>query len=233
MALVKCKECNKEVSGSAKTCPNCGVKYPKKTSVVTWIVASFLAIGIYGAIRTPSANSSASPSGSTSSGGVAAAVTAPIAPQWEERVAVDKMTGKRKAYTTSPTVSPTDPMESPYRDVHAWMGVGCDGKDEWVYVAFSTAPNLTDTETKSGYSEIQARIKWDDKLENVALTQEWGAKVLHFDDTKRTISKITTSNAALLELKWYGQNHPYFSFPMDGAAASVAAMRKQCAGFSI
>ena len=26
MALIKCKECNKEVSDTAKTCPHCGYK---------------------------------------------------------------------------------------------------------------------------------------------------------------------------------------------------------------
>ena len=28
MALIKCKECEKEVSQSAKICPHCGVKGP-------------------------------------------------------------------------------------------------------------------------------------------------------------------------------------------------------------
>jgi hypothetical protein len=138
------------------------------------------------------------------------------------------MTGKRKVFAMSPTVPSTQTMESPYRDVTAWMGIGCDGKDEWVFVGFSTAPNLTDTETKSGYNEISTRIKWDNSLQNVALTQEWGAKFLSFDKRIQTISKITTSNEATLELSWYGQNHPQFSFPMDGAAASVTAMRKAC-----
>jgi hypothetical protein len=38
MALIKCKECGKEVSSNAKTCPNCGNKMPKKTSIATWII---------------------------------------------------------------------------------------------------------------------------------------------------------------------------------------------------
>jgi hypothetical protein len=32
MALVKCKECGKEVSSKAETCPNCGVTIKKKSS---------------------------------------------------------------------------------------------------------------------------------------------------------------------------------------------------------
>jgi hypothetical protein len=37
MALVKCHECKKEISKSAKTCPNCGTK-PRRTSLFTWLV---------------------------------------------------------------------------------------------------------------------------------------------------------------------------------------------------
>jgi hypothetical protein len=32
MAMVKCRECDKEVSSKAKTCPNCGVKNPQPQS---------------------------------------------------------------------------------------------------------------------------------------------------------------------------------------------------------
>ncbi len=39
MALIKCSECNKEMSDSATACPNCGKPYvkPRKISVVEWI----------------------------------------------------------------------------------------------------------------------------------------------------------------------------------------------------
>jgi hypothetical protein len=225
MALVKCKECDEQVSTSAKACPKCGAKPPKKTSTITWIVGIVVAFGIYGAIRAPSAKTASEPASSTA---LASVVEAPVKPQWAVTSSVDKMTGKRKVYVTSPIVASTEAMDRPYEDVKAWMAVGCDGKDEWVYVGFSTSPNLTDSETKDGYNQIHTRIKWDNKLQDVALTQEWGAAFLHFDNKLQTISKITTSNAALLELHWYGQNHPYFNFPMDGAAASVTAMRKQC-----
>jgi len=46
MALVKCKECSREVSSKATACPGCGVKMPKKTSVITWIVGGFFAVTI-------------------------------------------------------------------------------------------------------------------------------------------------------------------------------------------
>jgi zinc-ribbon domain len=234
MALVKCKECGEQVSTGAKSCPKCGAKPPKKTSIVTWTIVIFTIFVGYALIQSPSAktpSASASVPASAPSGALRSEESsAPVSkPQWRTSTSVDKMTGKRQVFATSPTVPPNETMEFPYRDVTAWMGVGCDGKSEWVFIGFSKAPNLTDTEAQSGgYSTFSTRIKWDESLQNVALTQEWGAEFLHFQDGRQGISKITASNSALLELKWYGQNHPYFNFPLDGAAASVTEMRKQC-----
>jgi len=139
------------------------------------------------------------------------------------------MTGKRQVFATSPIVSATEKMDFPYRDVTAWLGVGCDGKSEWAYIGFSKAPNLTDTDIGDGYNRINTRIKWNETVQNVTLIQEWGAPFLHFENDRQVISKITSANSALLELKWYGQNHPYFNFSLDGAVAAVTEMRKQCA----
>lgn len=50
MALIKCKECGKQISSKADSCPNCGRKRPKSTSGFTWAVVIFLAIGVYSAI---------------------------------------------------------------------------------------------------------------------------------------------------------------------------------------
>lgn len=48
MAMSKCRECGREVSTSAATCPGCGVKAPvKRTSAAAWIglvVVLFLAV---------------------------------------------------------------------------------------------------------------------------------------------------------------------------------------------
>lgn len=44
MALVKCKECEQEISKSADKCPNCGAPQKKKTSPVTWTVLVFIVL---------------------------------------------------------------------------------------------------------------------------------------------------------------------------------------------
>lgn len=41
MAMIKCHECGKEISSSAKTCPNCGVKPKKSVGIVGIAFALF------------------------------------------------------------------------------------------------------------------------------------------------------------------------------------------------
>ncbi|MDV0602844.1 hypothetical protein RZO85_24540 [Raoultella ornithinolytica] len=59
MALTKCKECKKEVSASAKTCPHCGVKNPGvglKGCLVIMLLA--LGFGVYMTARDSGEDSS-------------------------------------------------------------------------------------------------------------------------------------------------------------------------------
>ena len=44
MALIRCRECNHEISSKAKTCPNCGAPKKKPTSIVTRLFAYILLI---------------------------------------------------------------------------------------------------------------------------------------------------------------------------------------------
>ena len=45
MALIKCKECGKEVSSSAKSCPHCGINNPG-LSAKTFFAGMFFVVGI-------------------------------------------------------------------------------------------------------------------------------------------------------------------------------------------
>ncbi|MHC6084537.1 hypothetical protein ACYT85_15080 [Ralstonia solanacearum] len=69
MALKKCRECNTEVSGEAKTCPRCGVKNPaKRTSLLAKIALSFVALVVIGRLTaTPPEPATATTTTSTTS----------------------------------------------------------------------------------------------------------------------------------------------------------------------
>lgn len=57
MALIKCKECGKEVSDNAKSCPHCGAPPSKKTGCLTWVIAIFFAFVVFSSITNLSKES--------------------------------------------------------------------------------------------------------------------------------------------------------------------------------
>lgn len=60
MALIKCKECSKEVSSKADSCPNCGVVIKRKSGCLSYIVAGFLFLVLFGTIGSLMNNQSSS-----------------------------------------------------------------------------------------------------------------------------------------------------------------------------
>jgi hypothetical protein len=46
--LMKCKDCNGEISKKAKSCPKCGCPVKKKTSRVTWLFLIFVVLLVFG-----------------------------------------------------------------------------------------------------------------------------------------------------------------------------------------
>lgn len=147
---------------------------------------------------------------------------------WETTVDTDEMTGEVKAYAFSSSVQATKPMSFPYKGVTAWLGVGCSPKKSWTYIGFSSAPNVTNTETKSGYNQITTRIKWNDKVESIKLTQDWGAKSIHFSNDDIIIKKLAKSNSFMLELDWHGQGNRFFKFDLSGSSNALKTIGKEC-----
>ena len=225
MALVKCKECGEQVSNKAKTCPKCGAKAPRKTSLFTWLVLGFIIFIIYVSNQGRPAYVSTSPSNS------AKAKITELDYSWTHSTSKDKMTGKQSAYAFSHNVKSTKNMKFPYSDVNAWLGIGCDSDSEWAYIGFSKAPNLNNTRNIDGHNEISTHIKWDKKVEYLTLTQKWGASFIHFRDDNPAINNILKSKNALLELDWHGQNKTYFEFSLKGSSSALKKIRNLCSKF--
>ena len=235
MALSKCKECGAAISKKAKSCPQCGSpKGPKQYSLGKLLVLIIFGVFMYSLFsgnssQAPSTGSkpiAASTASSQKSG--SAEIVTPPQPTWRTSTSKDEMTGEFSAYAHSPDTRPSRKMEFPYHEVRSWMGVGCNAKREWVYFGFNDAPNLANDETEDGYNLIRTRIKWNDNVESVTLTQDWGAKFIHFRNDADAITKIASSSSALLELQWHGQQPAYFQYSLNGSSKAIAEIRKKC-----
>ena len=148
--------------------------------------------------------------------------------QWDVTSDKDEMTGEVSAYCSSKFASPTERMDFPYSDVKGWLGVGCDGDSERAYVGFTTAPNLANTTTEDGYNRISTRIKFDDEVEQITMTQDWNSKFIHFRNDSDIIEKFMTANTILLEMNWYGEGKTYFRFSGSGSTRSITQIRQSC-----
>lgn len=238
MALVTCKECGKEVSNKAKTCPSCGAKAPKKTSLLTWLVLILILLGVYSSFDTtaPSDKADAKANSKIKDSNVSKGTTEQSSkaepkeqlPVWRTNTSKDEMTGELKAFAHSPIAYPKKRMSFPYSDVTTWMGVGCDGSNEWAYFGFSDSPNITNDENKDGYSIIKTRLKWDEQIEDATLTQDWGDKFLNLRNDAYIISKIETSDSVMLELKWHGEQSVHFEYSLRGSKKAITDIRSMC-----
>ena len=148
--------------------------------------------------------------------------------QWDVSTSKDEMTGDVSSYCSSPSTTSTKTMSFPYSDTRGWIGVGCDGNSEWVYVGFTEAPNLQNTSIGDGFNSISTRIKFDDNVETVRMTQKWTSKFIHFNNDKDIIEKIINSNTVLIELDWYGEGSTYFRFNLGGSTKAINQIRQSC-----
>lgn len=62
VALVKCKECQALISTQAASCPNCGAKPRRKTSLLTWVIGGCFALIVFNFSTNSINRQSASPS---------------------------------------------------------------------------------------------------------------------------------------------------------------------------
>lgn len=148
-------------------------------------------------------------------------------PKWNTRISVDKITGKVSAYASSPTSIPDSSLGA-YRGMKSWIGVGCDKDSEWAYIGFSRRPILNGTQTHSGYSSLNARVRWGKQATTIKMTQDWGDRFLHFSNGKSAIGNLAASSNLLLELDFYSEGKRYFKYSLNGSSAAIKSIRSTC-----
>ena len=234
MAMTKCKECSREISRSAKTCPHCGVGNPgKNIGCLKGGCILLFACGLIAVVVTLIIPRSGGPRSQApvASGKTQQTVTRVASvPKWAFTTSTDEMDGATRYFAQSPASEPTEAMDFPYHDIEAWLGVGVSEADEWTYIGFSGEPNIAGAETHDGYDSFVARVRWDDKMETMTMIHEWGSKFIGFKDDPRAIAKMMAASKVLVEISWYGEGQVHFEFSLAGSSSAVAKARAKGAG---
>jgi hypothetical protein len=123
MALITCKECKKQVSDSAKTCPSCGAPVPKPTSRLAIFIAGFFGLIVFSTIYRSTTNTPQAVSApvtqiaQTSTRNPTDTQSAPEKPatkEWEYFNESDSMTGKTNQFATLTSDNSLD-LSFPYK----------------------------------------------------------------------------------------------------------------------
>lgn len=141
----------------------------------------------------------------------------------------DEMSGVKR-FTAMTDFSPSPELDSPYKGVKSALFIGCDTKRKKISVSmfFSKRPNIVNDETRDGYSSSVSRIKFDDKLDNIALMQVHGSSFLFARNADFAVKNIKNKKTVKLEIDWYGNGSPIFEYKVGGAKDAIKEISKSC-----
>ena len=155
-------------------------------------------------------------------------IPASVYGQWTTSETVDEMEGTTSYFAISPDVKPTRQMTFPYGDITSNLVIACKEANTFAYFYFSDSPNLSDDETEDGYNLVRTRLKADEVIENISLTQTWGANSLFLLNDEPYIQKAKEASEFLLELNWYGNGKVYFRYDLSGSAKIISEVENNC-----
>jgi hypothetical protein len=213
MAIKPCKECGAPVSDKAESCPMCGAKQPKETSVLTWVC-----VGILGLAAIIWMYSDKTPS--TSSGVVSttqATESENVKPKnWQYEASKDEMRGIETRFATTVSTNTVD-FDFPYNGGSKLiLALRKRGSEVDVMVS------ITKGQILCGIQNCEAAFKFDDgAVQSITMSEpDSHASDLLFvayDKTEsKIISQLKNSKKLVIEVPFYQQGKKQFTFDVSG-----------------
>lgn len=148
---------------------------------------------------------------------------------WSESSSKGGLNQGQSYFAVSARTSPVHQLDFPYHEITVSLGFGCDASDEWIYAAFSEAPNIANAQTEEEFNLYVTAIKFDNHVEEYVMTQKFGARFFHFKNDDQIAAKITDSSSMTLQLDWYKEGIVRFDFSLAGSNEVIERARKKCA----
>lgn len=143
----------------------------------------------------------------------------------------DPMAVNESYYATSDSFAPMKNLSFPYSDARSWIGVGCNTDNQyWAFIGFNKA-NFTGGQWNKGTKYHFAKIKYDDRINQVYLSESSdGRKFLTVGtgDKSAFIMGLKTSNTVITGVPWYEHGDVWFKYSMNGSTNAINTVFKKC-----
>lgn len=213
MAIKPCKECGAPVSDKAESCPMCGAKQPKETSVLTWVC-----VGILGLAAIIWMYSDKTPS--TSSGVVSttqATESENVKPKnWQYETSKDEMRGIESKFATTVSTNTVD-FDFPYNGGSKLiLTLRKRGSEVDVMVS------ITKGQILCGIQNCEAAFKFDGgAVQSITMSEPDNHSsdmlfVSHDKTESKIINQLKSSKKLVVEVPFYQEGRKQFTFDVSG-----------------
>lgn len=216
MAIKPCKECGGPVSDKAESCPQCGAKQKKKTSIVAWVALGILVLAGIGAGLDGTVENQTESGSNSSDGQAAIAVEKAPEKNWTYEATKDEMRGIESRFATTVSTNTVD-FDFPYNGGSKLiLALRKRGSEVDVMVS------ITKGQILCGIQNCEAAFKFDDgAVQSITMSEpDSHASDLLFvayDKTEsKIISQLKNSKKLVIEVPFYQQGKKQFTFDVSG-----------------
>lgn len=217
MAIKPCKECGGPVSDKAESCPQCGAKQKKKTSILAWVGLVLLVLYGIGTCAEKSTDSKPSQASSaTVPSNQAEGEDAANSQNWQYETSKDEMRGIESKFATTVSTNTVN-FDFPYNGGSKLiLTLRKRGSEVDVMVS------ITKGQILCGIQNCEAAFKFDDgAVQSITMSEpDSHASDLLFiayDKTEsKIISQLKNSKKLVIEVPFYQQGKKQFTFDVSG-----------------
>ena len=218
MAIKPCKECGGPVSDKAESCPRCGAKQPKKTSIFTWVVLVFIIITVLIAMFGGSNESNSNETSSQASGSSnLKAEGVEKKENWRTTTSNDEMRGTKSISTATLSTNQVD-FAFPYNGgSNLVLNVRNNNKTKDVIIFISKGQFIC-----GSFDGCPVSFKFDNEpVQTITMvgSDSHDSDVLFINSQKSAnavIQKLKSSKRLIVEPKFYQEGSKQFTFDVSG-----------------
>lgn len=218
MAIKPCKECGGPVSDKAESCPQCGAKQKKKTSMLAWFGLVLLVLAGIGMCAEKSIDSKSSTQSSVTeiSQNKPTETNTEELKNWQYETSKDEMRGIESKFATTVSTNTID-FDFPYNGGSKLiLTLRKRGAEVDVMIAVSKGQILC------GIQNCETAFKFDNGVvQSITMSEPESHSsdllFIAYDKTKsKIISQLKNSKKLVIEVPFYQEGKKQFTFDVSG-----------------